>query len=356
MLSVNKQGEIKHIIESFYSQNLSNALLAQQSERICRIMDSHYFATILFSNRYSIDNFAFSNNPGDFNEVYFKLLDKDVLLHTMVRGNTPVLYDDVKDMELPGAREFFGELNPLRPVSDCCYYPMMLNGRICGFNGIARADENNNKTYDAEDLALFRHLSSLINESFIRSLFCEAPDEWEAVLDAEGHVLQAGSAIEEYLRLIFGDRYWNNPCSGESYISLLFTRHLREFINPLPMTGSGFLTLPVSDIPGILEFKRISTPGFRANYKELPQVLVSLVNYRSTEGEIKGNLDWQLLHKRYELSAGDADIIDCIYRGLSDSDICSLLRIDELSYGRRLNEIYTKTGVNSRGSLILSLI
>jgi DNA-binding CsgD family transcriptional regulator len=351
---VNKTNELQKFINSIYSQDLSNDLLKEQSELICNMMDSHYFATILFSNRNSIDNYNFSNNPSEFNEVYSQMQDNDVLMHAMIRENGPVLYNDLKTLDLPGSQEFFAELNPLRPVSDCCYFPMTLNGRLCGFNGIARADDKN-RIFNQNDLEQFKTISGFINESFIRSMSAGTVEDYEAELDADGNILSAGKAIEEYFRFVFGDKHWKSPCIGNSYCSLLFTQHLREFINPLAQNGSGSMSLPSTDYPATLEFKKICSPEYRSIFRDQPQVIVSISKY-SEDTVNKGNLDWQLLNRRYGLSGIEADIIDCIYRGLCNRDISTFLRVNETVVEQRINDIYNKIGVDSRSSLILSLI
>lgn len=352
--SINKKSELQKFINNIYSQDLSNDLLEEQSELICNMMDSHYFATILFSNRNSVGNYNFSNNPSEFDEVYFQMQDNDVLMHAMIRENRPVLYNDIKTLDLPGSQEFFAELNPLRPVSDCCYFPMTLNGRLCGFNGIARADDKN-KIFNQSDLEQFKTISGFINESFIRSMSAETVEDYEAVLDADGNILSAGKAIEEYFRFVFGDRYWKSPCKGNSYYSLLFTQHLRKFLEPLAQHGIGSMSLPSTDTPATLEFKKICFPEYQSIFRDQPQVIVSLCKF-SEEIVHKGLLDWQLLHRRYGISGIEGDIIDCIYRGLCNRDISIFLRVSETVVEQRINDIYNKIGVDSRSSLILSLI
>ncbi len=341
---------VKEFIAHSFSENLSDSFLKEQADLICRILDSHYFATILFPNKHSDQTYYFSNNPGDFNDVYLPLQSKDVLQDFMMNGKSPVSYNRIADMSDPKHRDFFTPLQQVRPVSDCLYIPFTLTERLCGFTAIARAGINRPE-YQREDLQTFDFLSSYLTENFIRSFRQPPPETNQAYLDREGHILSCGELLKDVLIRNTGERFWDTPLTGDRPFSRIFERTFLSVLNNLP-DSTGTFPVKTPDKNYRLEFSKTATEEFSYLPVDIPAITIQL---KEDFGENDSLLDYDKIVNVYSLTTREREILDCLYKGYSNKTISETLRISLSTVKKHIWNIYNKVGVDSRTSLIYAL-
>ncbi len=351
ILTEDKTKKIQNLIDKVYKENLNDNFLAENTSLICEILDSHYFATIIFPNKYSDQNVYSSNNPEEFNNVYSELMNKDILLDTLIEQNSIVQFTDVVKMDKPGKKEFFGELQMIRPVSDCIYAPIKNNGRICGLTAIAR-DGLDNKIYDSNDLEIFQFVSHFINEGFIRSLKLPTPAGNQAILDLNGKILSAGDSLKEIFVNIFGVKSWEIPFSGTPNSSDIFEKGYKKFTSNIIQPGSSILQFNFNNKYYILEFKNIKSSYYNSETSGVPCIEITLKENILKENTV---LDLEKAKLKYGFTTREIQIIDQIYKGAGNRDISILFNIKESTVKNHVWNIFNKAGVDSRTSLIFIL-
>jgi len=345
-----KIGDLKKFIGNSLTGEFSNSYLENQSNLLCRLLDSHYFATILFPNRHSNRIYYFSNNPDEFNQVYLPLQDRDVLQDAMINTKTPVTYRQINRQDIPGKRDFFEPIQKIRPVSDCMYIPFTLDDRLCGFTAIAREGASS-PTYGREDLKTFDFLSSYIKEIFIRSFSLPAPEENQGYLDREGHVIGCGRSAKDIFTDLFGDKHWDSPLASGHALGGAIKRAFHSVLYDLP--GShGTVKLNHGGKEYRLEMKRHTKIGTTHLPSGVPAVEIRLKRVADRKLSL---IDYDNFVKKYELTPREKELVDCIYRGMNNQAISEHLKISLSTVKKHVWNIYNKVGVDSRTGLIFAL-
>jgi len=342
------------LIKNIYSENLDDHFLMDQSHIICDLMDSHYFATIMFPNNMSKQLHYFSNNPDEFNDVYVPLQSQDVLIDTLVNHNSPVFYKEVVKMDINGKDDFFEPIQKVRPVSDCCYVPIKVQGRLCGFTAIARAGLNN-RNYDTNDLEIFQFLTTFLNEGFIRTLNIPSPEGNQAYLDGHNNVISAGDAIREVFKTLFGEQYWDKPAHGNNAASRKFKNDINNFNLTTVQLNSGSTSIEYNDSHYVLQYKKLLSPNYRSLFSDEPQIEIVLKDDISRQNRSL-LFDLGKVKQRYHFTPRELQIIDCIFQGMGNKEIAQQLLITQSTVKRHIWNIFNKTGVDSRTKLIFALV
>ena len=340
---------LKQYINNHHSQELSDSFLEEQADLICRLLDSHYFATILFPNKHSEKVYYFSNNPEEFNDVYLPLQHMDVLQDIMIDTKNTVSYNKVRSFNLPDHDEFFHPLQKIRPVSDCLYIPFTLENQFCGFTAIARAGFDS-PVYGLEDLRTFDFLSSYLTENFVRSFKKSAPEGNQAYLDKKGNILSCGNALKEILSEVSGDEKWDCPGQGETPFSREFGERFQGVLHNRPGT-KGTMTF-IRGLTYCLEFRKITFTDPSYIPDDLPVMEIIL---KQELREEKTLLDIQKIASSYEFTRRELQIVDCIYRGMNNSAISRELKISLSTVKKHIWNVFNKEGVDNRTGLIYAL-
>ena len=334
----------QQLISSLYSNILTSTLLMELSPLICKIVDSHYFALILFPGEYIPEPIYISNNPDDFNSIYQEIQDKDFMLHAMMENIQPVHFNHLVRKDIPYKREFLTDLNKARPVSDCCYIPIKLDGRLSGFIGIAR-EGLKNLHYNNNELEIIKYIGFFISEGVERSLILPELQDNTAYLNKKGEVLKIGDRIKDLFIELFGIK-WDQPLWSETEFSAQFTKSWSSFLSPIKSPGDGSLFINTESKQYNLEYCYYTVPFLKNIIDDEPYIKITLK---------KTNLVFTSRNPDYNFTPREEEVIDCIYRGLTNNEISQKLRISVSTTKKHLWNVYNKVGVDSRTSLLFSL-
>lgn len=109
ILNEHQSVKIKRIISRSYSEELDENFFIEIAPDICKLLDVHYFATVLFQNKYSAENIFISNNPQEFLKIYEPIADQDFILSNLIETNKPTVFRDLVDRNVPHNKEFVHE-------------------------------------------------------------------------------------------------------------------------------------------------------------------------------------------------------------------------------------------------------
>lgn len=334
---------VQKLVNSLYSQVLNSRLLIQLSPLICSITDSHYFALILFPGENVPEPLYISNNPEDFNSIYQDVQSMDFMLHRLIEKAQPVQFSDISRESIPYKEDFLIDLNRSRPVSDCMYIPVLLQGRTSGLIGIAR--EGNN-IYNENDVKIIKFVSSFIVEALSKSLAAPELDEREVILDRDGNVLHTDDSSREILTRLFGTQ-WETPLWGETKHSRDFKIFWDRFNSPIQSPGDSIFNIDLEGKNYRFEIKYEYNKFFQPVLNDAPYIKLS----------IKDGHNQFILHKKshYIFTVREQEVIDCIYKGFSNTDIAMALQISVSTVKKHVWNIYNKVGVDNRTGLIFAL-
>ncbi len=351
LLTPDKSESLRKIIHRLYTEDLSNDLVGELSPLVNGILDSHYFATVLFPSRHWDRSLYWSNNPDEFNDAYTELIDRDVLMNALVEQGGPVHLQSVEDQRNPEHQEFFAPLQAVRPVSDCLYIPFRHDGRLRGFSAVARGGLKNS-TFNRNDFEIFDFISSFLNESYIRALKMPSPEGNTAYLDDEGRIIDAGDGMKHFLVSLFGREHWRYPGGGEGRHALLFNKGFNAFCSPILQPGKERVSFVNDGRVWNLEFRDFSSDEPFAPVRDLPRCTAVL-----KENTLDGSdvLDLGGAAESFGFTRRELQVIDCIYRGFSNQEISLELHISGATVKTHIWNIYNKAGVDSRTSLIFLL-
>ncbi len=336
---------IHKLVSELFSSPLNTSSLARLYPLIGRITDSQYFALVLFPGPNIFEPIYLSNNPDDFNSIYLEIQDKDFLLQELFNSARPVLYNRLLMQDIPEKEEFLTDLNKVRPVSDCCYVPIKFEGRIFGFIGIAREGASN-LPFNANEVGIIHFTCSFLIESLGRSLAVPEQEGNEGVLNRKGEVIEAGDSMEEVLKGLFGE-CWKTPLWSFTPHTARFSEQWRSFTSPLILPGSSRFTFELRGELFYLEFSSLKAPFLSELEMDSPCVKITLKPgnrlvpaYRDSE---------------YSFTRREEEIIDCIFRGLTNPEISTELCISVSTVKKHIWNIFNKVGIDNRMGLVLSL-
>lgn len=346
---------VRKVIHGLYSEDFSEKTVLNVASSVGEVIDGHYFALLLFPNKYAPRHLLLSNNPQDFLKVYVPLLPKDFFIQHLVDTAGIAWYRNLKDWALKTHRclEFLDVCQAVRPMSDCILVPLKINGYLAGYWALGRA-ELSSPLFSVNDAALFSFLSGFLRDSFVRTLYVPPVPEEETVLDLYGRVLSAGLRARTVFTELFGEQYRDNPGGGNRFAHTQFRNRYRQFLRGPRYPGCGDLTLHTPLRSYTLSFTLIDWNPYRIHLPREPQVKVTVRpdGPAPDEGEL---LDIPFLVKRYGFSARETDVIRGVYRGFTNKDIGITLGIEEATVKRHVYNIFEKTGVGSRALLVLKL-
>ncbi len=353
-LSKSNIAPMRELIAMLYARPFDEALILDVAKGACRLMDAHYSSFyVLGLHKLSKPRFIVSNNPSDFLPVYFSIAHEDFLLDTLIATRKDYVASRWPHHGLPGNKNFMGEVQRARPISDMVYSPLMVRGRLLGFWSMARAGLDS-PCFSDDQLEVFGFVKTFLNEAFERSLIPQPVDEDLAYLDYRGRIVGAGARIKDSLDRAFGRELILGSSSCHDDLRARFREGYRRFLRGPAARQADRLSLSSEGKTYTFIFRLLRSNAFGLRDEGLPYASVALVD-EGTEAGMDGALDLPALSREYGFTPRETEVISGIYGGLSNKAIACALGIDESTVKRHSHNIYAKSGFRTRVELVLGL-
>jgi len=344
---------LRSIIHSCFTDKFDASRVQSIADAMASLIDAHYFAVLLFPNRFVSRPLFISNNPPDFMGVYAPLIPKDFLIRNLVHSHRITLLHELADWGFQQSDEFCIEVQRIRPISDVIYVPIKLSGCLAGYWALGRAGLDN-LIFSKNDVDIFQFAAGFLTESFKRSLKPKIAPESSAYLDAFGHVVSAGTQARVAFNDLFGKQHSGYPSHGLGAVHQDFAQRFTQFLNCRINPSSPSFTLVKENRTYSLTLSFLETATFRIRIPSQAQIEVRIS--RACKNTTAENLlDFPLMKNRFALSNRECAIVGGIYKGFTNKDIGNYLGIEESTVKHHMYHIYEKAGVRSRTQLILNL-
>jgi DNA-binding CsgD family transcriptional regulator len=347
-LSEKKKAAFQSFVSRLYSSPLDGLSLLHCFDDICSLMDSDYCSLYFFLPNKGNEPALFANrNPADFLPVYSSVADKDFLLKKLVNTGRQYVLRRNHDSDLRENREFVAAVQGARPISDIIYQPIILGSMLQGFWGLAMAGKGT-RSYTDRQMSCFDFIHSFITDAFSRH-YAQAPSaDKQAYLNGQGRILSAGDGIRDVLGFpLKGKRLLPDGfASGETGFAL--ARAYRNFISDSDSVGSRVFMLSTPSGRLRIRFELMRSSPFATPQPDTPYARLILEDDPAGAPPPKAPA-------RYCLTRREEEVIQGIFRGLSNKAIAKELRIEESTVKRHTHNIYEKTGLRSRVELVTRL-
>ena len=191
-------------------------------------------------------------------------------------------------------------------------------------------------------------------ESFTRTFNKDIQDESAALINGRGEILEQGDTIGSAFCHLFSRDHARRPCEESSMYEKIFISRIKAFLSPNPLPGAGEFSLVKDGRRYHFILTRLSNPPLRRYLMDEAQLKIVLRG-EGGENTARDYLDFANIDPRYAFTRQEHNIINLIYRGLSNKGIALELRISESTVKRHIWNIFGKTGVNNRTQLIFKL-
>lgn len=345
-ISRHKLPLVHDFIATLYTFPFEGPQIQNIAQKICTILDAHYFALVLFPSNQRAHPLLISNNPPEFVPAYDSVNKEDFLAESLVHSARECVMRRIPDWDGEKHRNFLKTLGSVRPASDGMYIPVKTNdGILRGFWAIARA-KFNSPPFSDNDLEIFRFLAAFLSDAYERSLHALPKEDDMAYLDSGGHILKAGKRIQATFDELFGSLSKRVESRQIMNLELFLSRYKNFLQNPLGLcTGGCYICFRNTNYHFI--FKLLETQNIFTHGPGNPCALVGLVSEPGENGLVLSN---SLTFTKREL-----EVLNGIYRGMMNKEIARVMGVDESTIKRHTHNIYEKTGVHSRVELVLSV-
>ena len=342
-VSTDQLAQIRELIMSLHRRPFDRELVLSVTQSLSRLVDSQYGSFYLLAPSGRSRPFTISTNPPEYLPVYFSVAHEDYLLASIVSTHREYVARRWPHHEDSANRNFMGAVQSARPISDVVYSPLIVGGALIGFMTLSRAGLAS-PVYSDADLEVIRFIMGFVNDAFERSLTPPAPGEHVAYLDYQGRVVNAGARIREVLRAILA--------SGP--LSRSFHSHYRLFVHGPFRPRVDHLRLCAENRAHSFLFKMVRPQGMPLRHAGVPFVSVELVDEPVDTSPVH-LLGLPALSRHYGFTPREREVIEGIYKGLSNKAIAHALCVDESTVKRHTHNIYEKSGFRSRVELVLGL-
>jgi DNA-binding CsgD family transcriptional regulator len=339
---------IREFIRIAQSRPINRECIHDLFRPLLATFSSEYAAVLLLPNRYVRDPVFISNNPPEFLHAYLPLLKKDFLMSNLVETTGITLLSSFSPDYLADNEEFCTAVQKIRPVSDICYVPLMINGYLAGYLAIGRAGIHS-PGYKRDELEVFTWLTGFLIEGYCRTLGGEPISDERALLDAAARVVQQGSLIGDAFNELFGSAARENPACGTNMNSLSFTNWYNG--NLFGTASPGDLMLRKGHRTYRFGFRLLNADPMRIYFPHEPQGEIILKRGTNSGGLLKIERYADL----YGLTIREEEMIRSIYRGMTNKEIAAYHRISPETVKRHIYNIFAKCGVRSRTQLVMKL-
>ncbi len=339
---------IRKFIRTAQSRDIDQACIHHLFRPLLDAFKSDYSAVLLLPNRYISEPQLISNNPPEFVEAYMPVFKKDFLMTNLVETTNITLLSSFSPDFLASNNEFVYTVQKVRPVSDVCYVPLEMNGHLAGYLAIGRAGLHTPK-YSPNEVKVFSWLAGFLNNGYCRTLKGGPVCGRTALLDAAGRVLQRGAEIDAVFAEIFGANAREFPAGGKMYSSRRFASWYR--VNLHGESPVGDFVFHKGDKTYRLVFRRFDADPVRLYFPREPQAEIVLADRNPID-----SIPPEASHTpRYDLTLREEEIVQCIFRGLSNRYIAFSLGISPETVKRHVYNIFKKCDVRSRTELVMKL-
>lgn len=104
----------------------------------------------------------------------------------------------------------------------------------------------------------------------------------------------------------------------------------------------------------VLEMELLSNRQYRSYFED--EALYKIVMKKDiSDNQYLELIDMESLKLKYQFTPRERQVVDCIYRGMSNGHISQELKISESTVKKHVWNIFNKVGVDSRMDLIFTL-
>ena len=345
-ISRHKLPLVHDLITTLCTSSFEEPQIQNISQKICTILDAHYFALVLFPSNQRAHPLLISNNPPDFIPAYDSVNKEDFLAESLVHSGRECVMRRIPDWDGVSHRNFLKTLGSVRPASDGMYIPVKTNdGILRGFWAIARA-KFNSPPFSDNDLEIFRFLAAFLSDAYERSLHTLPKEDDMAYLDSEGHILKAGERIQAIFDELFGSL--SKKVEDWQIMNLeLFLSRYKNFLQNTFGLYANSCHICFQNTNYHFIFKLLGTQNIFTHGADNPCALVGLIRDSEENGLV--------ISSNFAFTKRELEVLNGIYRGMMNKEIARVMGVDESTVKRHTHNIYEKAGVHSRVELVLSM-
>ncbi len=345
---------VHDLIDVLYIDPINESMIQLLAQKTASILESPYFALLLFPTEKSSIPLLLSSNPPEFIPAYNSVYKEDFLTETLVNTGKECVLSRIPGWKDARHKNFLQTLGSVRPSSDGIYVPIKSpNGVLLGLWAIARAS-GTSPVFTDNELDTFRFLTDFMSNAYLRSLRSIPKPEDVAFLDFEGNILQAGDRIKDILKnfSVYGKRCIQGK--EVSPLCRLITRYKHFEDSPWEI-GMDEVEIYCQGKFYAFAFQLLGNDTTSVKKKGLPYALVSLLQESQVDTAPETPKLAVEATSPIEFTKREQEVLEGIYRGLMNKEIAYELGVDESTIKRHTHNIFEKTGFNSRVELILGM-
>lgn len=334
------------------SKPLDSLQMRQSGEALCGILDAQYYSFYFFTPWDPVGRYFVTNNPADYLPLYLSVARDDFLIRAVAESGRPYLMsEDRQSLTSTDNTRFIRAVQSRRPVSDVIYIPITYNSFLRGYWSICRAGEKS-PAFSKAQFKVAAWVGAALNAAFERSCLPGAQGQDIALLDGQGHILQAGHRIASAFSELFGGHGERAPNILQRSLHSLFIAKYKFFLGhpSLPRSARVLLGLPGRDR---LNFAFSLLEGRGLAFDGDPYAQVQLLQSPlPTHGGLAELLE-PVLARVAGYSPREQEIIALMFQGKGNREISIRLGITESTVKRHCHNIYQKSGCRSRVEFVL---
>lgn len=340
IISDDKIEKTREIIRSLYTLPCSASSIALELAALQSLINADYNAVLILPSAQQKDATILSNNPSGYIDVYKTVIHEDFLMEAIIEKNSAYIMARDPSFNIPEHMHFIDTVQQSRPISDIMYMPIRTNKALFGHFAIGRAGLSS-PFFSDEEVNLFLFIAPFIADFLAHSLDLGPPPEFGAYVDYQGNAVVAGARFRK-LGLVNAALY-----------SLIQTAYLR-FLHGQLEPGMNQLSLSVGSKTYSVHFSLLPATDLRTQSTGIPFASVDILEPLMPDVSEKPFTSIKWLDP-YGLTLREKQVVEELYRGLSNKSIALKLGVDESTIKRHTHNIYEKTGFGSRVELLLGI-
>lgn len=354
-LSERETAVLRDLIIRLYTSPFDQDLLIGTRKTLCQLTDSQYFSLICFLKRPNPScSKVFSNNPPGYQSLYFSIMSEDFLLHNLLpKAQEEYIMARNPDYVAPENKHFTQIATDARPVTDIAYFKLHTDSVVNGIWAFAK----NSKTapgFSDFQLNIMRFIVPFLTDAFNRACIPPPVPEDVAYLDTKGHILDAGSRIQEAFDDLFGRQLLVNANSQKRILQNTFLQHYARYLHGPLSPSIDKITLSSEKKTYTFLFSILHPRTIVLDSEGFPLASARLLGTALSMNSIQ-RVNIPLIAQRFGFTRRECDVLLGIYRGESNKIIARNLGVDESTIKRHTHNIYEKSGFRSRLELVVGL-
>jgi DNA-binding CsgD family transcriptional regulator len=240
-----------------------------------------------------------------------------------------------------------------RPITDIAYFKLHTGTIVNGLWSFAKNSKRAPGFSDSQ-LNIMRFIVPFLTDAFNRACIAPPVPEDLAYLDTTGHILDAGSRINEAFEDLFGHQLLVNVNSQKRILRNTFLQHYSWFIHGPLSPSIDRVTLRSEKKAYTFLFSLLHPQTIVLDPEGFPFASVRLLGTALSMNSIQ-QISLPHLAQRYGFTRRECEVLLGIYRGESNKVIAQTLGVDESTVKRHTHNIYEKSGFRSRLELVVGL-